>query len=90
MTPNSPFHATYALQRLRQAFAAIPDIRQSGKFDHRLDEILAGSLCSMHCGFCHFTSIAEFFPLQIDWLRGFLPLENGPPSHDVIRNAFIN
>ena len=89
MTTDPPFDATAALQRLRLAFAAIPDRRQPGKIDHRLDEILAGSLCSMLCGFGYFTSIAEFFCLQIDWLRGFLPLEKGPPSHDVIRNAFM-
>lgn len=89
MSNDPPFDATSALDRLRRAFSAIPDSRQPGKVLHRLDEILVGSLCSMLCGFCHFTSMAEFFRLQSAWLKGFLPLENGAPSHDVIRNAFM-
>jgi len=89
MNTDLPPETSAALHRLRQAFAAVPDSRQAGKVLHRLDEILVGSLCSMLCGFCQFTSIAEFFRLQIGWLRGFLSLENGPPSHDVVRNAFM-
>lgn len=89
MNTDPPYDPSAALERLRQAFASVPDCRQPGKIDHRLDEILTGSLCSMLCGFCHYTSIAEFFRLQIDWLRGFLVLENGFPSHDVIRNSFM-
>lgn len=89
MDTSSSSDTAAAFDRLRRAFASIPDRRQSGKIEHRLDEIFVGSLCAMLCGFCHYTSMAEFFALQLRWLRGFLTLENGAPSHDVIRNAFM-
>jgi hypothetical protein len=77
--------ASAALDRLCQAFAAVPDSCQAGKILHRLDEILVGSLCSMLCDFCQFTSFAEFFRLQIGWLRGFLALEKDRRGGGLLR-----
>ncbi|WP_294233588.1 ISAs1 family transposase [Prosthecobacter sp.] len=35
-----------------------------------------------------FTDMEHFARSQLDWLRQFTPLRNGPPSHDVFRNVF--
>lgn len=77
------------LQRLREAFAALPDTRQPGKVLHRLDEVLLCGFCAMLCDAESFTDMEDFADTQLPWLRGFLTLENGAPSHDVFRNVFM-
>jgi predicted transposase YbfD/YdcC len=77
------------LESLRDDLGSIGDVRQPGRTLHPLGEVLFCSLCSTLCGFGHFTSMAEFTRLQIGWLRQFVALENGAPSHDVFRNVFL-
>lgn len=75
------------LSRLRDAFAQIPDTRQGGKVRHRLDEVLMCAFCAVLCDADSFTDMADFTETQIEWLRGFLQLEHGAPSHDIFRNV---
>ncbi|MES2595254.1 MAG: ISAs1 family transposase [Verrucomicrobiota bacterium] len=77
------------LQRLREAFGQMPDTRQSGKVLHRLDEVLVCAFCSILCDGDSFTDMEDFAQTQLPWLRGFMPLEHGAPSHDVFRNVFM-
>ena len=77
------------LQRLRQTFGQMPDTRQSGKVLHRLDEVLVCAFCSILCDGDSFTDMEDFAQTQLPWLRGFLSLEHGAPSHDVFRNVFM-
>lgn len=77
------------LESLREEFGRIEDVRQPGRTQHLLDEVLFCSLCSTLCGFGQFTQMAEFTRLQIDWLRQFVALKKGAPSHDVFRNVFL-
>jgi predicted transposase YbfD/YdcC len=37
----------------------------------------------------HFTDMGDFAADQLPWLRTFLVLKNGAPSHDVFRNVFM-
>lgn len=78
------------LARLREAFAKLPDIRQPGKVLHRLDEVLLCAFFSMLCDGDSFTDMEDFAQTQMDWLRGFLSLEHGAPSHDVFRNVLMS
>lgn len=55
---------------------------------HRLDEIMVLSICAVICGADGFTSIEEFGRAKEDWLRSFLELEHGIPSHDTIGRVF--
>lgn len=77
------------LQRLRAAFAQLPDDRQTGKVLHRLDEVLMCSFCAVLCDADGFTDMEDFAETQLPWLRRFLTLEHGAPSHDVFRNVFM-
>lgn len=77
------------LQRLRAAFALQPDSRQQGKVRHRLDEVLMCAFCAVLCDADSFTDMEDFAETQLPWLRGFLSLQNGAPSHDVFRNVFM-
>lgn len=78
-----------ALERLRQAFAQLPDSRQPGKVVHRLDEVLMCAFCAVVCDAEGFTDMEDFTESQLLWLRQFLELKHGAPSHDVFRNVFL-
>ena len=60
-----------------------------GRIIHRIDEVVMIALCSILSDNDAFTDMEVFATSQLDWLRTFLPLENGAPSHDVFRNVFI-
>jgi len=78
-----------ALESLRARFAIIPDVRQPGKVLHRLDEVLMVALCSVLCDCDAFTDMEDFAQTQLPWLRSFLTLEHGAPSHDIFRNVLL-
>ena len=77
------------LHRLRSAFSLIADTRQQSKVLHRLDEVLVCSFCAILCAADCFTDMEDFAETQLPWLRSFLPLKHGAPSHDVFRNVFM-
>lgn len=77
------------LKSLHAKFAQVPDPRQQGKVLHRLDEVLMVALCAVLCDCDSFTDMADFARFQLSWLRGFLTLEHGAPSHDVFRNVLL-
>jgi predicted transposase YbfD/YdcC len=78
-----------AVERLRARFAQLPDERMPGRIIHRIDEVVMIALCSILSDNDAFTDMETFARSQLDWLRTFLPMEKGAPSHDVFRNVFI-
>ena len=77
------------LHRLRSAFSLFDDTRQQSKVLHRLDEVLVCSFCAILCDADSFTDMEDFAETQLPWLRSFLTLKHGAPSHDVFRNVFM-
>lgn len=77
------------LQSLQARFAQLPDVRQAGKVQHRLDEVLMIALCTLLCDGESFVDMEDFAETQLPWLRTFLPLQKGAPSHDVFRNVLL-
>ena len=71
------------IQRLRAAFGRLPDTPQRGKVLHPLDEVMLCAFCSILCDGESYTDMEDFAETQLPWLRGFLTLEHGAPSHDV-------
>ena len=65
------------------------DTRQQSKVLHRLDEVLVCSFCAILCDADSFTDMEDFAETQRPWLRSFLTLKHGAPSHDVFRNVFM-
>jgi predicted transposase YbfD/YdcC len=78
-----------AIERLRRRFARLPDQRMPGRVEHRLDEVLLIAFCSILSDNDAYTDMEAFARSQMVWLRTFLPLINGAPSHDVFRNVFM-
>lgn len=68
--------------------ATIPDPRKERTRLHSLKDILVLSLCAIICGADGFVAIEEFGLLKEAWLKTFLDLPNGIPSHDTIGRVF--
>ncbi|MDR2688292.1 MAG: transposase family protein [Azoarcus sp.] len=62
--------------------------RQTKNKKHRVSDILGITLCGVLMGLEDWCSIAEFGRLQEAWLKTFLSLENGIPSHDTFGQMF--
>jgi predicted transposase YbfD/YdcC len=68
-------------------FGEIKDKRVERTKAHNLLDIIALVLFSIMSGAQTFEEIEQFGKLHIDWLKGFLLLPNGIPSHDTIRRV---
>ncbi len=73
---------------IAEAFGEIPDPRVASRSTHDLVEMLVLAACAMVCGVDDFVGIEAWGNERIDWLRRFLKLENGIPSHDTLGRLF--
>lgn len=73
---------------LIEAFDDIPEPRVTGRSKHDLVEMLVVTVCALMCGVDDFVGIEAWANERIDWLRRFLKLGNGIPSHDTFGRLF--
>lgn len=73
---------------LTQVFVSISDPRSTRQVHHDLSELLTVAVCAVLCSADEFTDIEAWAKERIDWLRGFLVLEHGIPSHDTFGRVF--
>ena len=59
-----------------------------GRTTHGLSDILFLTLCAVLCGMDDWESIEEWGKERLAWLRQFIRVENGIPSHDTISGVF--
>jgi hypothetical protein len=76
------------LRSLSQCFAPLRDPRIERHKRHQLIDILTLAICAIISGADNWVEIEEFGNAKIEWLRGFLELPNGIPSHDTFGNVF--
>ena len=69
-------------------FAILPDPRVQRTRRHELSDIVAVALLGVICGAEGWTEIAEFGEAKEGWLKTFLNLPNGIPSHDTFGRVF--
>jgi len=74
---------------LAQYFSTIEDPRCSGKVEHRLVDILVIAACAVIACAESWDDIALYGRSKLAWLRTFLELRNGIPSHDTFRRVFM-
>jgi len=55
---------------------------------HSLTDILFITICGVICGADSWTEVALFGRTKLEWLRRFIPLLNGIPSHDTFGRVF--
>ena len=75
------------LEALISEFEAIEDPRCDWKVEHRLADILVIAVCAVISEAESFEDIALYGRCKEGWLRGFLELPNGIPSHDTFRRV---
>jgi len=77
-----------AVTHLRTHFGALPDPRVERAKRHDLLEIVVLALCAVLCGADTWVDVERFGRAKVDWLRTFLALPNGIPSHDTFGRVF--
>ena len=73
---------------LVEHFAQLKDPRIERKKLHNLTDIIVLSVCAVISGAEGWQGIVDFAHEKLDWLRRFIPLKNGIPSHDCIAYVF--
>ena len=76
-------------RELLTCFGNIEEPRQAWKVEHRLEDILAITVCAVLNHAETFENIEFYGQLKEKWLRQFLALPNGIPSHDTFRRVFM-
>jgi predicted transposase YbfD/YdcC len=74
--------------RIADVFVGIGDPRQAKKVEHDLVEVLVVAVCAVLAGADDFVEIEEWAKEKRVWLRQYLRLENGIPSHDTFGRIF--
>jgi len=69
-------------------FSRVKDPRIDRTKRHRLLDILIIAICGVICGADSWVDIELFGKTKIDWLKTFLKLPNGIPSHDTFGRVF--
>jgi predicted transposase YbfD/YdcC len=78
-------------QRLVEVFTTFEDLtdpRIERTRQHELFDLLVVALCGTIAGSSSWIDIERFGNERLDWLRTFLPLANGIPSHDTFGRVF--
>ena len=78
-----------SIESLAQYFHTIEGPRCGGKVEHRLRDILVIAVCSVIACADSWDDIALYGRSKLAWLRTFLELPNGIPSHDTFRRVFM-
>lgn len=69
-------------------FSRLPDPRGDRGRRHLLSDIMVIAILAVICGAEHWTEIEEFGHAKEEWLRTFLKLPRGIPSHDTFGEVF--
>jgi len=73
---------------LARHFAELTDPRVDRTRLHDLLDIVAIAICAVVAGADSWDDIEDFGKAKHDWLKTFLALPNGIPSHDTVRRLF--
>jgi predicted transposase YbfD/YdcC len=73
---------------ISEHFATVTDPRAERGREHRLLDILTITLCAVICGADDWVAVATYGETKEAWLRTFLALPNGIPSHDTFGRVF--
>lgn len=73
---------------LMEHFSTLPDPRIERTKRHSLLDIIGLAICGVICGADGWTDLEEYGRAKEVWLRQFLALPNGIPSHDTLGRVF--
>ncbi|GHU71821.1 hypothetical protein FACS1894184_19090 [Clostridia bacterium] len=75
-------------QGIIEIYKKVPDYRKEYAIKYTLWEILTIATLAIMCNMDTFTDMEMFGLEQEPWLRKFMPLANGIPSHDTFGDVF--
>jgi predicted transposase YbfD/YdcC len=73
---------------LQEAFGDIEDHRHGPARRHDLQEMIVMAICAVLCGADSWVDVADWCEDEESWLRTFLKLPHGTPSHDTFGKVF--
>ncbi len=73
---------------IRTHFADLPDPRVERTRRHALLDVVTIALCAVICGADSWVEVERFGRAKEPWLRSFLELPSGVPSHDTFGRVF--
>jgi predicted transposase YbfD/YdcC len=73
---------------IEKHFSDLADPRQAHKTAHSLMNILIITICAAICGADNYVDVEHFGKAKEEWLKTFLDLPNGIPSHDTFGRVF--
>jgi predicted transposase YbfD/YdcC len=76
--------------KLLDFFKNLEDPRREKCKKHLLLDIVAISVCGVICGADSWNEIEDYGKIKYDWLKTFLVLPYGIPSHDTFNRVFCN
>jgi predicted transposase YbfD/YdcC len=83
--PSQPQNLDLSIPKF---FARLPDPRRAHRRLHRLQDIIVIALCAVIAGAQDWQQVVTFGRKRLSWLRGFLELPHGIPSHDTFERVF--
>src|SRR5512138_2843869 len=76
------------LEAIEEHFSKVNDPRVDRTKEHNLIDIIAIAICAVICGAEGWVDIELFGKSKLPWLKTFLELPNGIPSHDTFGRVF--
>lgn len=86
----SNIHILKTTDRLRTIFGQVKDFRRSHRQRYDLESILLMGIISVICGADNWNEMESYAKAKEEFLRTFLDLPNGIPSHDTFNRVFSN
>ena len=76
-----------ATAKIPRAFKTMPDPRSPNR-RHKLIDLLTIALFAVICGADGWAAVAQYGRARLAWLKTFLDLPHGIPSHDTLGDVF--
>lgn len=76
------------LEAIEEYFSKVSDPRVDRTKEHKLIDMIAIAICAVICGAEGWVDIELFGKSKLPWLKTFLELPNGIPSHDTFGRVF--
>ncbi len=73
---------------LLSIFSRLEDPRSGPAKRYGLSEIIVMAICAVLCGADDWVEVADWCEDEEGWLKGFLDLPHGTPSHDTFGDVF--
>jgi predicted transposase YbfD/YdcC len=88
LSQEDPMREPAPCHTICECFSPVDDPRIERNKKHLLLDIIAIAICAVVSGADDWVAVAEFGQNKIDWLRQFLALPHGIPSHDTFGKVF--